>query len=103
MTTLREKPVSELGQLLQQKRTDRPDEWSMDEFTRMAEKLQAENEELKIRISDGIASLGQMPEFLDECSEGPISYDDAQIVKSEIGEAILRLKGEYANKLEGKQ
>ena len=40
MTTVRGDIKSELGQKLQNYRTDRPDEWTMDEFTRAAEEMQ---------------------------------------------------------------
>ena len=40
MTTVRGDIKSELGQKLQNYRTDRPDEWTMDEFTRAAETMQ---------------------------------------------------------------
>lgn len=39
MTTLNKEPKSQLGKRLQFYRTDRPDEFTMDEFTRMAEEL----------------------------------------------------------------
>lgn len=50
MTTLREQPKSELGKRLQASRTNRPDEWSMDEYTRMAEDLQKKLEAAEAKL-----------------------------------------------------
>ena len=47
MTTVRGEIKSDLGKKLQAYRTDRPDEWTMDEFTREAEKMQARIVELE--------------------------------------------------------
>ena len=47
MTTLRESPTSKLGVKLQNYRTDRPDEWTMDEFTREAETMAMRIKELE--------------------------------------------------------
>ena len=47
MTTLREAPASKLGVKLQSYRTDRPDEWTMDEFTREAELMALRIKELE--------------------------------------------------------
>lgn len=46
MTTLRTSPKSKLGIDLQAFRTDRPDEWRMDEFTREAEAMNEQNKAL---------------------------------------------------------
>lgn len=51
MTTLRTEPKSKLGISLQMYRADRPDEWAMDDFTRLAEKMQARIVELEEAIS----------------------------------------------------
>lgn len=51
MTTVHGEIKSDLGKKLQTYRTDRPDEWTMDEFTREAEKMQARNTELKAALN----------------------------------------------------
>ena len=50
MTTLRKEPVSKLGIQLQNYRADRPDEWTMDEFTRKAEAMNEQNLALKAAL-----------------------------------------------------
>lgn len=54
MTTLWKEPVSELGIKLQILRTCRPDEWSMDEFTRNAEDMQARIVELEGVLNEAV-------------------------------------------------
>lgn len=50
MTTLREVPSSKLGIKLQNYRADRPDEWTMDEFTREAEVMALRIKELEAAL-----------------------------------------------------
>lgn len=52
MTTLRTPPESKLGIDLQAYRTDHPDEWRMDEFTREAEAMNEQNKALKVALVD---------------------------------------------------
>ena len=52
MTTLRTEPKSKLGISLQMYRADRPDEWAMDDFTRLAEKMQSRIVELEKALSN---------------------------------------------------
>ena len=47
MTTLRTPPESKLGIKLQNYRADRPDEWTMDDFTREAEIMNEQNKALE--------------------------------------------------------
>ena len=43
---------SELGKLIQAFRCDRPDEWTMDDFIRMAEEMHQEIEMLKAELKE---------------------------------------------------
>tara|TARA_R110000851_G_scaffold115283_2_gene241098 strand:- start:49 stop:348 length:300 start_codon:yes stop_codon:yes gene_type:complete len=52
MTTLRTPPVSKLGIQLQNYRADRPDEWTMDEFTRSAEATALRIKELELALCE---------------------------------------------------
>lgn len=60
MTTLRTPPRSKLGIDLQTFRTDRPDEWRMDEFTRNAEDMQARINELEKTILETLDENGHL-------------------------------------------
>jgi hypothetical protein len=57
MTTLRTPPESKLGIKLQNYRSDRPDEWIMDEFTREAEAMNEQNKALKCLLSEAVDYL----------------------------------------------
>lgn len=41
---------SKLGKIIQSFRCDRPDEWTMDDFIRMAEEMHMEIERLKLEL-----------------------------------------------------
>tara|TARA_R110002060_G_scaffold18120_9_gene25009 strand:+ start:479 stop:754 length:276 start_codon:yes stop_codon:yes gene_type:complete len=56
MTTIRCEIKSELGRKLQNYRADRPDEWTMDEFTKCAEAMQDRILELENALNGVIAS-----------------------------------------------
>jgi hypothetical protein len=65
MTTLRTPPLSKLGIQLQNYRADRPDEWTMDELTRTAEKMALQNEELTYHLSKAVKYIESMDESID--------------------------------------
>ena len=79
MTTLRTPPVSKLGIDMQAFRTDRPDEWRMDEFTKQAESMALRIKELEAaltKIKDITGELGgQNPANF--CEELAMEQDDA--------------------------
>lgn len=123
MTTLNQMVASELGKRLQLSRTDRPNEWQIDEFTRMAEQLQQENTILKAELH------AKEIEELEDIEREDIDLNDfeqlkanlnkikADAIREMVGEnlTIARLRNdkkrsfvfasdamEYANNLEGK-
>lgn len=67
MTTVHCEIKSDLGKKLQVYRADRPDEWTMDEFTREAEKMQVRNAEFEAALIysiDIIKAISDDPEVL---------------------------------------
>lgn len=57
---------SKLGKLMQAFRADRPDEWTMDDFIRMAEEMHKTNRELLAALEE----ISRLPSWRqDECSE----------------------------------
>ena len=82
MTTVRGEIKSELGKQLQNYRTDRPDEWTMDEFTREAEKMQA-------RIVELEAAIRKIHNIVGAQSEQGACWDDE--VAFEHSEAVLKV------------
>lgn len=86
MTTLRESPVSKLGAKLQSYRTDRPDEWTMDEFTREAEAM-------AMRIKELEAELAEETDFLQTASH------DLDCAQQKIKE-LEKLGSDMADELE---
>lgn len=92
MTTLREEPKSALGKRLQAYRADRPDEWSMDDFTRMAEELQQKLEATKAELNTLKSMLPKIKAnaimLAANCVNGIdlIKYDDLISFAESIGE-----------------
>lgn len=57
---------SKLGKLMQAFRADRPDEWTMDDFIRMAEEMHKTNREFLAALEE----ISRLPSWRqDECSE----------------------------------
>lgn len=57
---------SKLGKLMQAFRAARPDEWTMDDFIRMAEEMHKTNRELLAALEE----ISRLPSWRqDECSE----------------------------------
>ena len=75
MTTLITPPVSKLGIDLQAFRTDRPDEWRMDEFTREAELM-------ALRIKELEAALNKIVGIELSCTSVAMSYQLANKIAS---------------------
>lgn len=65
MTTLSESPTSKLGIDLLAFRTDRPDEWRMDEFTKQAEAMALQIKELEAALKECSGVIGR-PEYFDD-------------------------------------
>jgi len=96
MTTLVQEPRSLLGIKLQDRRTDRPDEWSMDEYTRMAEKLHTELEAAKQELAELKASLPNVrAEAVREAAESCGLYISSEDATAYYGDLL-----DYATKLE---
>ena len=70
MSTLRHKPQSRLGVDLQAFRTDWPDEWRMDEFTRLAEDMFNEKQALRAELEAVKALVKEMAEQLGIMNQG---------------------------------
>ena len=64
---------SELGKKMQQWRSDRPDEWTMDEFIREVEKLDAAFKAAKAYIDSSVCD----PDITDEMIDAYEKYQDA--------------------------
>jgi type II secretory pathway component PulJ len=87
MTTLRDKPRSELGKKLQSYRADRPDEWTMDEFTRMAEKLEQQLADLKASLPKVRADA--VSYAISECAH---NGTDGQGWQSDLEQCVIKLE-----------
>ena len=83
---------SKLGRLMQAFRTDRPSEWQMDEFIRMAEDMHKMNKEL-------LAALEAVIEWYDMEADHSIEPDfykrmaACQVSEDMAREAIAKAKG----------
>lgn len=98
MTTLHAKPISELGKRLQTARIDRPNEWQIDEYTRMAESTYIELKGAQDRVqelrAENVELLNIVNQFVD--CKFPV-FDTWGIGYSAFDEAYkraLKLRGE---------
>lgn len=86
MTTVRSEIKSDLGKKIQAYRTDRPNEWTMDEFTREAEVMNEKNKALKALLKEVQAIIELSPAVTDT-----IWYNDQNTLYDEI---YLRINGD---------